>query len=371
MRLTLTNWATVNPRIAQIFSVTYNSRGLHNTFLSKNGGYVYGNILPSNNNRYLGNGSENWAAVYARFFYENGTSLADKYLGINGTAKTANYLISPATSRLTNANIDQIPANGDAGDGKGQLRLDLATSSMGTNKPASDGYIMSYIWDNNISVASQLFIPNGTNMTNGTRPSVRGCKEGTWQTTWKELAYYSDLDNYTKKTIKLSDNVDLNTVTESGFYRLMNHDQAHFPHGQMIVSRGEDTIAQMVFPWNSTKMFVRTGNGIGTSSESSGSWRDWKEVAFRDDLYNGILTLNTNGTGISGSATFGANQSGNSTFTVTLDSSTAGNRGANKVVLAKAAGQIDSDKFTVTSAGTTKATMQYNSTEDCIEFIFA
>ena len=180
----------------------------------------------------------------------------------------------------------------------------------------------------------------------------------------------SDLDNYTKKTITLSDNVDLNTVTSSGFYRLMNHTQANFPHSQMIVCRGEDTIAQMVFPWSSTKMFVRTGNGIGTSSESSGSWRDWKEVAFTDNINNGTLTLNTSGTGVSGSATFTANQSGNSTFTVTLDSSAAGNRAANKVVLAKAAGQIDSDKFAVTSAGTKKSTIQYDTTEGCLEFVF-
>ena len=86
---------------------------------------------------------------------------------------------------------------------------------------------------------------------------------------------------------------------------------------------------------------------------------------------NGQLTMNTSGTGVSGSATFTANQSGNSTFTVTLDSSAAGNRAANKVVLAKAAGQIDSDKFTVTSAGTTKSTIQYNTTEGCLEFVFA
>ena len=86
---------------------------------------------------------------------------------------------------------------------------------------------------------------------------------------------------------------------------------------------------------------------------------------------NGTLTMNTSGTGVSGSATFTANQNGNSTFTVTLDSSAAGNRGANKVVLAKAAGQIDSDKFTVTSAGTTKSTIQYNTTEGCLEFVFA
>lgn len=86
---------------------------------------------------------------------------------------------------------------------------------------------------------------------------------------------------------------------------------------------------------------------------------------------NATLTMNTSGTGISGSQTFTANQSTAATFTVTLDSSAAGNRGANKVVLSKAAGQIDSDKFTVTSAGVTKSTIQYNTTEGCLEFVFA
>ena len=119
---------------------------MHNTFLSKNGGYVYGNILPSNNNRYLGNGSENWAAVYARYFYENGTSLADKY---------------------------------------------------------------------------------------------------------------------TRKTIMLPDNTNLDTVDASGFYRInMN---PNFPHAQMIVCRGADTIAQMAFPYADTTMYVRTGNPFNTS----------------------------------------------------------------------------------------------------------
>lgn len=327
MRLTLTNWTTVNPRIAQIFSVTYNSRGMHNAFLSKNGGYVYGNILPSNNNRYLGNGSENWAAVYSRFFYENGTSLADKYAA---------------------------------------------------------------------------------------------------------------------KTIKLSDNVDLNTVASSGFYRLMKmSSNTNFSHSQMIVSRGDDTIAQMVFPYGDTKMYIRTGNPFNTSG---GLWHDWKEVAFTDHTHTSINTAfvfnnndmpqgsanlsattnahqisfyrnglsvpyqmdNSNDGGIlrcrgnsesnvifelatwddSGAGEtiqfnyYPTNSQATPTYSVTVpkktgtillttDSSSAGNRGANKVVLAKADGQIDSDKFTVTSAGTTKATMQYNSTDDCIEFIFA
>ena len=82
------------------------------------------------------------------------------------------------------------------------------------------------------------------------------------------------------------------------------------------------------------------------------------------------LTMNTSGTGLSGSQTFTSNQSSAATFTVTIDSSAAGDRAANKVVLAKAAGQIDSDKFTITSSGATKATWQYNSSTDCVELVW-
>lgn len=63
----------------------------------------------------------------------------------------------------------------------------------------------------------------------------------------------------------------------------------------------------------------------------------------------------TSGTGISGSATFTANQSDASKFTVTLNSSTAGNRSANQVVLAAATGQINSTKYAITNAATVKA----------------
>ena len=86
---------------------------------------------------------------------------------------------------------------------------------------------------------------------------------------------------------------------------------------------------------------------------------------------NATLTMNTSGTGISGSQTFTANQSTAATFTVTLDSSAGGNRAANKVVLAAAAGQINSEKYAITSGTTVKATYQYNSTDDCVELVWA
>lgn len=79
---------------------------------------------------------------------------------------------------------------------------------------------------------------------------------------------------------------------------------------------------------------------------------------------SGVTSVATSGTGLSGGTI-------TSTGTITLDSSSAGNAAANKVILRNAAGSIQTEKLAVSSGTTTKATMQYNSTEDCIEFIFA
>ena len=100
-----------------------------------------------------------------------------------------------------------------------------------------------------------------------------------------KVVHEKDLDSYTKKTIMLPDNTSLDTVTESGFYRLnMN---PNFPHAQMIVCRGADTIAQMAFPYADTTMYVRTGNPFNTSG---GLWHDWKQVAFTDHTHTSINT---------------------------------------------------------------------------------
>ena len=79
---------------------------------------------------------------------------------------------------------------------------------------------------------------------------------------------------------------------------------------------------------------------------------------------SGVTSVATSGTGLSGGTI-------TTSGTITLDSSSAGNAAANKVVLRNAAGSIQSEKLAISSGTTTKATMQYNSTEDCIEFVFA
>lgn len=80
------------------------------------------------------------------------------------------------------------------------------------------------------------------------------------------------------------------------------------------------------------------------------------------------VTIKTSGTGISGGSSTAITSTG--TRTITLDSSSAGNAAANKVVLRNASGTIQSDTFAVSSSGTTKANITYDSTNECIKFTF-
>ena len=89
----------------------------------------------------------------------------------------------------------------------------------------------------------------------------------------------------------------------------------------------------------------RTGQ-IAIRGKNSGTWQAWRTVldssnytSYTSHIGNGTLTLNTNsGSGLSGSASFTANQSGNVTFTVTSNA-TASNV-ANTLVLRDGSGNI-------------------------------
>lgn len=82
------------------------------------------------------------------------------------------------------------------------------------------------------------------------------------------------------------------------------------------------------------------------------------------------LTMSTSGTGLSGSATFTANSNKDATFTVTLDSNAEGTRAQGQVVIAKDTGLVAIDKLAISYNTSTKATWQYNNTDDCIELVW-
>ena len=112
---------------------------------------------------------------------------------------------------------------------------------------------------------------------------------------------------------------------------------------------------------------------IGTAGELTISSTDTNTVP-----NNGTLTLATSGTGLSGSATFTADQSGNSTFTVTSNATSANT--ASTIVARDANKDFSSRNIALSGAitvgsesinGTNSGTMQYNATTKSIEFIFS
>jgi hypothetical protein len=106
---------------------------------------------------------------------------ASSFLG-NSTSST--YLLG--SGRPTSADIEHIYTSNRA-----HQRLDLASNLMVTNKPASDGYINTYMWDNAGVYDAQFFMPNSS-MNNGGRPQVRYNVSGTWSS-WESLAKLSDV----------------------------------------------------------------------------------------------------------------------------------------------------------------------------------
>ena len=101
----------------------------------------------------------------------------------------------------------------------------------------------------------------------------------------------------------------------------------------------------------------------------TGSYNDLLNKPTIPTVNNATLTMNTSGTGISGSQTFTANQSTDATFTVTLNSNAEGTRTQGQVVIAKDTGLVAIDKLAISYNTSTKATWQYNNTDDCIELV--
>ena len=73
---------------------------------------------------------------------------------------------------------------------------------------------------------------------------------------------------------------NFNTIIENGHYRIggshSNHPGADVLFGQMIVSRGFDTITQLAFPYGSADMYVRSGNPGDVGG--AGAWTAWQKM---------------------------------------------------------------------------------------------
>lgn len=72
-------------------------------------------------------------------------------------------------------------------------RVDIASSAMTTNKPAGDGFINTYFWDNNGKHNAQIWFPNNINL-NGGHPQVRYQGGSDTWSAWTNLALAKDFN---------------------------------------------------------------------------------------------------------------------------------------------------------------------------------
>lgn len=94
------------------------------------------------------------------------------------------------------------------------------------------------------------------------------------------------------KTVTLPSAQDLNAVVETGFYRVNGTSTLNLPsvsaaYGQLIVSRGGDTISQTLWDHISAKPWFRVGSGIGAAP----TWTGWVRAA-TDGQVDDILLHN-------------------------------------------------------------------------------
>lgn len=112
----------------------------------------------------------------------------------------------------------------------------------------------------------------------------------------------SESNTLAKKAIGIPTGTDLNTVVESGFYRIHTevlNGPPNANNGQMIVSRGLDTIAQIVIGWSGGNlMYVRGGSPPDVGGRST--WGPWWQAAKTDSPeFTGVPTAPTAAAGTS------------------------------------------------------------------------
>lgn len=84
LRVVLSSWNdpsdSSHKRIAQIGLINFTSTGVKETYVSRGGSSMYGNLIPYNNyGANLGGLNNQWNAIYGGTIYENGTALSSKY----------------------------------------------------------------------------------------------------------------------------------------------------------------------------------------------------------------------------------------------------------------------------------------------------
>lgn len=184
----------------------------------------------------------------------------------------AQYL--EGNGRIGSANITHIYDNNDV-----HQRLDISSASMTTGRPAGDGFINTYMWDNNGAWDTQIYIPNSNNANgNNGHLQIRYKNNASSWTAWQDIPLSSDIPT------KVSD-----LTNDSGFLTSV--------------------------AWGDV-----TGKPTFATVATSGSYNDLSNKPTIPTVNNATLTIQKNGTTVK---TFTANASSNVTANITVPTTVA------------------------------------------------
>ena len=151
-------------------------------------------------------------------------------------SNTPRIKLETLDGRITDANISHTYENNRA-----HMQLARATSSMTSNKPSGDGYILHFTWDNSGTWDSQLFIPEETSSSKHLQARIKGNSTwGAWEDIYRAKSLY-DNSSGTNGTVTLSETSANFTYLEvyykdyDGHY---NSTRIYSPNGKMIWFEG-------------------------------------------------------------------------------------------------------------------------------------
>lgn len=117
-----------------------------------------------------------------RYIDQNGNEMSIAGIGKDGEASDFVKGLK-GNGRITSADIEHYYT-----DNLAHEQFDIVTSSMTTNKPAADGFIKTFMWDNSGEYDVQIYIPNNPNY----KPQIR-FKDGSSWSTWKNIECSPDI----------------------------------------------------------------------------------------------------------------------------------------------------------------------------------